>query len=153
MQTAVASRVVCDACLHASAHGRCARMRRRITYPIIGPRPSLSHLQKVRAHPPGPARIVACSRSVQVSSCFGTKRSSLKRAKNCPTFNRRGSPEYVVGDCWSVGRRSRSIGRDQARRALAEGVKACPQCQPDATLGMLAVRPGLQPQPWLGSAG
>ncbi|MGW3226736.1 DUF6233 domain-containing protein, partial [Streptomyces sp. NPDC001157] len=24
-----------------------------------------------------------------------------------------------IGDCWNAGRRSRGIGRDQARRALA----------------------------------
>ncbi|MEU6254027.1 DUF6233 domain-containing protein [Streptomyces sp. NPDC047043] len=53
-------------------------------------------------------------------------------------LNRRGPALYVhVGDCWNAGRRGRAIGRDQARRALAEGVKACPQCQPDAAPGML----------------
>ncbi|WP_324607673.1 DUF6233 domain-containing protein [Streptomyces sp. NRRL S-646] len=39
--------------------------------------------------------------------------------------------------CWNAGKHSRAISRDQARRALADGVKACPQCQPDTALGML----------------
>ncbi|MGW2523951.1 DUF6233 domain-containing protein [Streptomyces sp. NPDC001617] len=53
-------------------------------------------------------------------------------------LNRDAPPTYVhVGNCWSTGRHSRGISRDQARRALADGVKACPQCQPDTALGML----------------
>ncbi|MCZ4608870.1 DUF6233 domain-containing protein [Streptomyces sp. Lzd4kr] len=48
------------------------------------------------------------------------------------------APVYVhTGDCWNAGKRSRAISRDQARRALADGAKACPQCQPDTALGML----------------
>ncbi|MER6425911.1 DUF6233 domain-containing protein [Streptomyces sp. NPDC001137] len=43
---------------------------------------------------------------------------------------------YVhVGGCWNAGKRSRGIGREQARRALAEGVEAYPGCQPDTVLG------------------
>jgi hypothetical protein len=53
-------------------------------------------------------------------------------------LNRHAPPVYVhVGDCWNAGKRSRGISRDQARRALADGVKACPQCQPDTALGVL----------------
>ena len=53
-------------------------------------------------------------------------------------LNPQAPPLYVhVGDCWNAGKRSRAISRDQARRALANGVKACPQCQPDTALGML----------------
>ncbi|MCX5052127.1 MULTISPECIES: DUF6233 domain-containing protein [unclassified Streptomyces] len=53
-------------------------------------------------------------------------------------LNRHTPPVYVhAGDCWNAGKRSRAISRDQARRALADGVKACPQCQPDTALGML----------------
>ena len=53
-------------------------------------------------------------------------------------LNRHAAPVYVhAGDCWNAGKRSRPISRDQARRALADGVKACPQCQPDTALGML----------------
>ncbi|MER6420704.1 DUF6233 domain-containing protein [Streptomyces sp. NPDC001137] len=53
-------------------------------------------------------------------------------------LNRHTAPVYVhTGDCWNAGKRSRGISRDQARRALADGVKACPQCQPDTALGML----------------
>ncbi|WP_327691012.1 DUF6233 domain-containing protein [Streptomyces sp. NBC_00461] len=53
-------------------------------------------------------------------------------------LNRHAPPVFVhVGDCWMAGKRSRAINRDQARRALADGVKACRQCQPDTALGML----------------
>ncbi|WP_326673039.1 DUF6233 domain-containing protein [Streptomyces canus] len=45
---------------------------------------------------------------------------------------------YVhVGDCWNAGSRSKGVERDQALRALAEGVTACPQCRPDTALGIL----------------
>ncbi|MFB8244900.1 DUF6233 domain-containing protein [Streptomyces sp. NPDC055952] len=47
-------------------------------------------------------------------------------------------PVYVhVGDCWNAGKRSRGLERDEARRALADGVKPCPQCRPDSALGFL----------------
>ncbi|MGW3118520.1 DUF6233 domain-containing protein [Streptomyces sp. NPDC001107] len=53
-------------------------------------------------------------------------------------LNRQSPPSCVhVGDCWSAGKRSQAISREQARGALADGVKACPQCQPDMALGML----------------
>ena len=53
-------------------------------------------------------------------------------------LNRHAPPVYVhVGDCWNAGKRSRGISRDQARRALADGVKSCPHCHPDTALGML----------------
>ncbi|QUC63001.1 hypothetical protein IOD14_43105 [Streptomyces sp. A2-16] len=45
---------------------------------------------------------------------------------------------YVhVGDCWNAGSRSKGVERDQALRALADGVTACPQCRPDTALGIL----------------
>ncbi|MFD8233667.1 DUF6233 domain-containing protein [Streptomyces sp. NPDC059696] len=45
---------------------------------------------------------------------------------------------YVhVGGCWTAGRRSKGVDRDHARRALAEGVKPCPQCRPDTELGFV----------------
>ncbi|MEU5145114.1 DUF6233 domain-containing protein [Streptomyces sp. NPDC021139] len=51
----------------------------------------------------------------------------------------RGSPSvYVhVGDCWNTGTRSKAIDQQQARRALADGVTACPHCRPDSALRML----------------
>ncbi|WP_438489605.1 DUF6233 domain-containing protein [Streptomyces sp. S186] len=42
-----------------------------------------------------------------------------------------------VGGCSSAGRRARPIGRDQAMRALAEGLEACVLCRPDTELGIL----------------
>ncbi|MFI6854455.1 DUF6233 domain-containing protein [Streptomyces sp. NPDC050416] len=42
-----------------------------------------------------------------------------------------------VGDCWNAGKRTRGIRRDEALRALADGVKACGACRPDSELGFL----------------
>ncbi|WP_405476457.1 DUF6233 domain-containing protein [Streptomyces sp. NBC_00009] len=42
-----------------------------------------------------------------------------------------------VGGCHMAGKRSRGVAKDQARRALAEGVDACPHCRPDTVLGVL----------------
>ncbi|MFH9067608.1 DUF6233 domain-containing protein [Streptomyces coeruleorubidus] len=45
---------------------------------------------------------------------------------------------YVhVGGCWNAGKRSKGVTREQALHALAEGVKVCPQCEPDNALGFL----------------
>ncbi|MFF4104346.1 DUF6233 domain-containing protein [Streptomyces sp. NPDC001903] len=41
-----------------------------------------------------------------------------------------------VGGCWDSRKRCAPIGTDQARRALAEGIPACPHCRPDTALGM-----------------
>ncbi|MEU9558004.1 DUF6233 domain-containing protein [Streptomyces fumanus] len=51
----------------------------------------------------------------------------------------RGSPpvQVHVGGCWNAGKRSRGISRDEALRALADGVKACGACRPDTGLGYL----------------
>ncbi|MEW2266133.1 DUF6233 domain-containing protein [Streptomyces sp. NPDC047853] len=47
-------------------------------------------------------------------------------------------PVYVhIGDCWNAAKRSKGIEQEQARRALADGVKACPHCRPDSALRML----------------
>lgn len=46
-------------------------------------------------------------------------------------------PVYVhVGGCHMAGQRSKAA-REQAVRALAEGVDACPHCSPDTDLGIL----------------
>jgi hypothetical protein len=45
---------------------------------------------------------------------------------------------YVhAGDCWNAGKRAKGITREQALRALADGIKACPHCNPDTALGFL----------------
>ncbi|WP_308297311.1 MULTISPECIES: DUF6233 domain-containing protein [unclassified Streptomyces] len=45
---------------------------------------------------------------------------------------------YVhVGDCLDARKRSKGISREEALRALADGVKPCPQCEPDNALGFL----------------
>ncbi|MGW6138099.1 DUF6233 domain-containing protein [Streptomyces sp. NPDC055140] len=47
-------------------------------------------------------------------------------------------PVYVhVGGCHMAGKRSRGVDRDQALRAVTEGVDACPHCRPDTELGVL----------------
>ncbi|WP_225882267.1 DUF6233 domain-containing protein [Streptomyces aureocirculatus] len=47
-------------------------------------------------------------------------------------------PIYVhVGDCPTAGKHRRAASRDEARRALAGGVEACPHCRPDTELGVL----------------
>ena len=47
-------------------------------------------------------------------------------------------PVYVhTGGCHMIGKRWRGIGRDEALRALVDGVDACPHCRPDTELGVL----------------
>ncbi|MFB7711619.1 DUF6233 domain-containing protein [Streptomyces sp. NPDC056105] len=46
-------------------------------------------------------------------------------------------PVYVhVGGCHMAGKRSRGVERDQALRAVTEGIDACPHCRPDTELGV-----------------
>jgi hypothetical protein len=52
-------------------------------------------------------------------------------------LSRRNAVYVHVGGCWNAGSRSKGVERDQAVRALAEGVDACPQCRPDTALGIL----------------
>lgn len=42
-----------------------------------------------------------------------------------------------VGGCGTAGKRARPISRDQAVRAITEGVEACGLCRPDTELGLL----------------
>ncbi|MFG2789115.1 DUF6233 domain-containing protein [Streptomyces sp. NPDC048419] len=72
------------------------------------------------------------------------RRRGLKARPSAPQWlidvglNPKAPPLFVhVGDCWMAGKRNRAVSREQARRALADGVKACRQCQPDTALGML----------------
>ncbi|WP_405760616.1 DUF6233 domain-containing protein [Streptomyces sp. NBC_00045] len=41
-----------------------------------------------------------------------------------------------AGDCWDAQKRCTVMSVKEARRALAEGVAACPHCRPDTALGM-----------------
>lgn len=53
-------------------------------------------------------------------------------------LNRDSPPVQVhVGGCWNSGKRSRGVSRDDALRALADGVRACSACRPDTELGYL----------------
>ncbi|MGV9277757.1 DUF6233 domain-containing protein [Streptomyces griseosporeus] len=66
--------------------------------------------------------------------------------------NRPARPEWVVelgigtgrppiqvhaGDCHMTGSRRRPVSRDEARRLIAGGLRACTHCQPDARLRIL----------------
>lgn len=45
---------------------------------------------------------------------------------------------YVhVGGCHMAGKRSKGVERDQALRALADGVPACTHCRADSELGFM----------------
>jgi hypothetical protein len=53
-------------------------------------------------------------------------------------LNRDSPPVQIhTGDCWNKGKRVRGITRDEALRALADGVRACTACRPDTELGFL----------------
>ncbi|MFH0519998.1 DUF6233 domain-containing protein [Streptomyces sp. M41] len=53
-----------------------------------------------------------------------------------------GSPvEVHAGDCHMAGRRRRAISRDEARRLLSAGLRACSHCEPDARLHIIDLGP------------
>ncbi|MFD9394060.1 DUF6233 domain-containing protein [Streptomyces sp. NPDC060000] len=47
-----------------------------------------------------------------------------------------GRPPVQVhaGDCHMAGKRCRPVGRDEARRLLADGLRSCTHCRPDTQL-------------------
>lgn len=66
--------------------------------------------------------------------------------------NRPAPPEWIVelgigagrpplqvhaGDCHMAGKRHRPVDRDEARRLLTQGLKACIHCQPDVLLRII----------------
>ncbi|MGW2746575.1 DUF6233 domain-containing protein [Streptomyces sp. NPDC001450] len=53
-------------------------------------------------------------------------------------LNRDAMPNAVhVDGCLMAGKRSKGMGSDTVRQALAAGVKACTRCRPDTGLGIL----------------
>ncbi|MEV0220924.1 DUF6233 domain-containing protein [Streptomyces sp. NPDC050704] len=54
-----------------------------------------------------------------------------------PGLNRTAPLAVHVGGCWRAGKRSRGVTRDQALRAITEGVPACTHCRPDTELGII----------------
>ncbi|MFF1604213.1 DUF6233 domain-containing protein [Streptomyces mirabilis] len=52
-------------------------------------------------------------------------------------LDRRAAVYVHVGGCHMAGKRSKGAQRDQALRALADGVDACPHCRPDTKLGYI----------------
>ncbi|MER6345098.1 DUF6233 domain-containing protein [Streptomyces sp. NPDC001595] len=50
--------------------------------------------------------------------------------------------EIHVGDCHMAGSRQRAVGREEARRLLSGGVRACVHCRPDVQLHILDLAGG-----------
>ncbi|WP_329161564.1 DUF6233 domain-containing protein [Streptomyces sp. NBC_01717] len=48
-----------------------------------------------------------------------------------------GARPIDVGGCYAAGKRHRTITREQALAALADGIRACIHCRPDTELGVL----------------
>jgi hypothetical protein len=53
--------------------------------------------------------------------------------------------EVHVGGCYAAGKRRRPVPRDEARRLLTSGVRACGHCQPDTALQILDLSAGPAP--------
>jgi hypothetical protein len=55
-----------------------------------------------------------------------------------------GKPPVQVhaGHCHMIGSRRRPVSRDEARRLLADGLRACTHCQPDTQLHIIDLAPG-----------
>ncbi|MFH8470603.1 DUF6233 domain-containing protein [Streptomyces sp. NPDC017991] len=52
--------------------------------------------------------------------------------------------EVHAGHCYAIGKRHRPISRDEARRLLDAGLRACSHCAPDTALDIpLSSRPAL----------
>ncbi|MER5201256.1 DUF6233 domain-containing protein [Streptomyces sp. NPDC002755] len=58
-----------------------------------------------------------------------------------------GRPPFQVhaGDCPMAGKRRRSVGRDEARRLLASGLRPCTHCRPDSQLDIIDLPRGTTP--------
>ncbi|MGQ4465292.1 DUF6233 domain-containing protein [Streptomyces violaceoruber] len=76
--------------------------------------------------------------------------------------NRPAPPEWIVelgigagrpplqvhaGDCHMAGKRHRPVDRDEARRLLTQGLKACIHCQPDVLLHIIDLSRAAGPRP------
>ncbi|MER6273901.1 DUF6233 domain-containing protein [Streptomyces sp900105755] len=55
-------------------------------------------------------------------------------------------PSRCTPDCHMAGKRPGAISRDEARRLLATGLRACTHCAPDAQLRILDL-PARRPRP------
>ncbi|WP_256916639.1 DUF6233 domain-containing protein [Streptomyces hilarionis] len=60
-----------------------------------------------------------------------------------------GRPPVQVhaGDCYAAGKRRRPVARDEARRLLADGLRACTHCRPDTRLDVIDLSRGPTPAP------
>ncbi|WP_307167455.1 DUF6233 domain-containing protein [Streptomyces rishiriensis] len=50
-----------------------------------------------------------------------------------------------AGNCHMAGKRWRPVGRDEARRLLADDLRACTHCRPDTQLGITDLPRGTTP--------
>ncbi|MER6781203.1 MULTISPECIES: DUF6233 domain-containing protein [unclassified Streptomyces] len=65
------------------------------------------------------------------------RRPSRPRGRSSAASGRAGCRSASTpGGCWDSRKRCTPISTDQARRALAEGIPACPHCRPETALGM-----------------
>ncbi|KFG71163.1 DUF6233 domain-containing protein [Streptomyces mutabilis] len=84
-----------------------------------------------------------------------TKIAAVRQRQDEAEYGRRNRPapaEWIVelgigarrpplqvhaGDCYLAGSRRRPVDRDEARRLLAGGLRACGHCQPDVALHII----------------
>ncbi|MFI5825377.1 DUF6233 domain-containing protein [Streptomyces rishiriensis] len=52
-----------------------------------------------------------------------------------------------AGDCYAAGKRRRPVDRGEARRLLADGLRACTHCRPDTHLNVIDLSDGPTPTP------
>ncbi|MEU9356243.1 DUF6233 domain-containing protein [Streptomyces griseoloalbus] len=54
---------------------------------------------------------------------------------------RRPPLQVHAGDCYMAGKRRRPVDREEARRLIAAGLKACGHCRPESRLGITDLSP------------
>ncbi|MER6677490.1 DUF6233 domain-containing protein [Streptomyces sp. NPDC000983] len=76
-----------------------------------------------------------CPEACQVTPAHRLDRSRGAHSASAPAIQP--PAEVHAGDCHFTGRRRRAVSRDEARRLLAAGLRACAHDQPDTQLGIL----------------
>ncbi|WP_404200107.1 DUF6233 domain-containing protein [Streptomyces tauricus] len=80
------------------------------------------------------------------SGCSPARQSGQSVVVTGPCRLQRGNHavEVHTGHCYAIGKRRRPISRDEARRLLDAGLRACSRCTPDTLLDIpLSSRPAL----------
>ncbi|WP_257039869.1 DUF6233 domain-containing protein [Streptomyces sp. OV198] len=87
-----------------------------------------------------------CSASTPRSPLSGSRKPNRNRAKRTGLRSRTESSNSAAdarpsrctwARCYAAGKRRRPVPRDEARRLLTSGVRACTHCKPDAQLRIL----------------